>query len=511
MTASQQRQNEYDFVIIGAGASGCVLANRLSADRNSRVLLIEAGGPDTNPLISPIGKWTSLLGSALDWNYLIEPDPGLGGRQIHWPRGKTYGGSTAISAAAYVRGHRSCFDAWAAEAGPSWGPEAVRLYFNRLEDNPRGASDHSGVGGPLTLADTNDPHEGHTAFLEAAKEAGFGASPTWDFNGPPQEGGAGFYQKHLKDGRRVSAAAAFLAPALSRPNLAVWPNSTVLRLVFTGRRVTGVEVAQAGARVTARVNREVVLAAGVIETPKILMLSGVGPAAALRGLGIGVVADRAAVGTNLHDHPKVSLRWAARRPLAPSTVSAGLFTRSSRARAGTIAAATPPDLQFYVGRGLDSADPFVTLTVALSHPLSRGAVRLRSADPLAAPIIQANYFQDPSDLEALLEGAQLAQSLAATHAYASLRGAPVEPDEGVRTADDLRAFIRRTADTIFHPVGTCRMGTSDDAVVDAELRVRGVEGLRVADASVMPTVVNCQTLAACLVVADKAAEHMTRT
>jgi choline dehydrogenase len=407
-----------------------------------------------------------------------------------------------------VRGHRTCFDSWAAEAGPAWSAEAVRPYFNRLEDNPRGASDHSGVGGPLTLADTNDPHEGHTAFLEAAREAGFAASPTWDFNGPAQEGGAGFYQKHLKAGRRVSAAAAFLTPALSRPNLVVWPNSTVLRLIFTGPRVTGVEVAQAGARVTARVAREVVLAAGVIETPKILMLSGIGPAAALRGLGIGVVADRASVGTNLHDHPKVSLRWASSRPLAPSTVSAGLFTRSSRAKSGSAAGATPPDLQFYVGRGLDTADPFITLTVALSHPLSRGAVKLRSGDPLAAPIIQANYFQESSDLQVLVEGAQLAQSLAATRAYAGLRGAPIEPAEGVKTADDLRAFIRRTADTIFHPVGTCRMGNAAEAVVDSQLRVRGVEGVRIADASVMPSTVNCQTLAACLMIAEKASEWM---
>jgi choline dehydrogenase len=279
-------------------------------------------------------------------------------------------------------------------------------------------------------------------------------------------------------------------------------------LVFTGRRVTGVEIAQAGARVAVRVTREVALAAGVIETPKILMLSGVGPAAALRALGIAVVADRPGVGTNLHDHPKVSLRWAARRPLAPSTVSAGLFTRSSRARTEAGASAAPPDLQFYVGRGLDAVDPFITLTVALSHPRSRGAIRLRSTDPQAAPMIQANYFQEPSDLEALVEGAQLARSLAGTRAYEGLRGAPIDPDERVNTADELRAFIRRTADTIFHPVGTCRMGKSDDAVVDAELRVRGVENLRVADASVMPTVVNCQTLAACLVIAEKAAQWM---
>jgi choline dehydrogenase len=246
----------------------------------------------------------------------------------------------------------------------------------------------------------------------------------------------------------------------------------------------------------------VVLAAGVIETPKILMLSGIGPADALRKLGIAVVADRAGVGANLHDHPKVSLRWNARRPLAASSVSAGLITRSGRPG--------PPDIQFYVGRGLDVADSFVTVTVALSQPQSRGVVRLRSTDPTAAPLIEANYFREPQDLEALLKGAQLARSLAGARAYAEIRGDAVDPLDSAATPDDLRSFIRRTADTIFHPVGTCRMGRSDEAVVDPELRVRGVEGLRIADASVMPTVVNCQTLAVCLVVAEKAAEHMTR-
>lgn len=502
MTASRQSSNEFDFVVVGAGASGCVLANRLSADPKVRVLLLEAGGPDTNPLIPAIGRWTSLLGTALDWNYLIEPDPGLGGRQIHWPRGKTYGGSSAISAAAYVRGHRACFERWATEVGPAWGPDAIRPYFNRLEDNSRGASDHAGTSGPLAVSDTTDPHAGHVAFLEAAVERGFQASPTWDFNGPNQGGGAGFYQKHLKNGRRVSAATAFLAPVLSRPNLVVWPHSTVLRLVFTGRRATGADISRAGATARVRATREIVLAAGSIETPKILMLSGVGPADALRGQRIAVVADRAGVGGNLHDHPKVSLRWASRRPFAPSTVSAGLLTSSGQPG--------PPDIQFYVGRGLDAPDSFVTLTVALSQPRSRGFVRLRSADPSAAPIIEANYFREPADLEALLTGAQLARSLAGARAYAGLLGDAIDPPAGTTTPDDLRAFIRRTADTIFHPVGTCRMGTSADAVVDAELRVRGLEGLRVADASVMPTVVNCQTLAACLVIAEKAAEWMTR-
>ena len=348
------------------------------------------------------------------------------------------------------------------------------------------------------MSDTTDPHAGHLAFLEAAREMGFAARPDWDFNGPQQEQGAGFYQKNIRAGRRHSAATAFLAPVLKRPNLVVWPETRLLRLTTSGRRITGVEVARGKMveRITAA--REVIVAAGVIESPKILMLSGIGPADELRSHGIDVVADLPGVGANLHDHPRVSLRWASRQPLPASTVSAGLFTYSQRG-----ATPRPPDLQFYVGRGLDVVDQFVTLTVALSQPRSRGFVRLRSADPMAAPIITPGYFSAEEDLDALVEGARLAQALANTRAYDALRGAPSDPDGSVRTASDLRAFVRRTADTIFHPVGTCRMGSGDDAVVDARLRVHSVEGLRVADGSVMPVTVNSQTHAACVMIGEK--------
>jgi choline dehydrogenase len=277
----------------------------------------------------------------------------------------------------------------------------------------------------------------------------------------------------------------------------------VLRLTLTGRRVTGVEMSRAGRVGHVRVAREVLVAAGVIESPKILMLSGIGPVDALRAHGISVVLDLAGVGSNLHDHPRVSLRWAARRPLPPSSVSGGLFTYSQRG-----ATPRPPDLQFYVGRGLDEVDQFITLTVALSQPRSRGSIRLQSADPMAAPIITPNYFGDPRDLDALVEGARLAQSFAGARAYGAIRGAPADPDGTARTTADLRAFVRRTADTIFHPVGTCRMGTGADAVVDAQLRVHGLEGLRVADGSVMPTVVNSQTHAACVMIGERAAESI---
>jgi choline dehydrogenase len=501
--AAQNHSNVFDYVVVGAGSSGCVIANRLSADPFTRVLLIEAGGPDVNPLIAVPGKWTSLIGTALDWNYSTEPDPGLDGRSLKWPRGRTYGGSSALNAMAYVRGHQLCFDAWAEAGGPSWAYRDVLPYFLRAEDNSRGRSDYHGAGGPLAVSDTTDPHAGHRAFLEAARELGFGGRPDWDFNGPQQEQGAGFYQKNMRAGRRHSAATAYLAPVLSRPNLTVWPETRLLRLTSSGRRVTGVEASRGKSveRVTAA--REVIVAAGVIESPKILMLSGIGPADELRAHGIEIVVDLPDVGANLHDHPRVSLRWASRQPLPPSTVSAGLFTYSQRG-----ATARPPDIQFYVGRGLDAVDQFVTLTVALSQPRSRGMVRLRSADPLAAPAITPGYFSAEEDLDALVEGARLAIALAQTRPYDALRGAPAEPDASVKTAADLRAFVRRTADTIFHPVGSCRMGSDSAAVVDSRLRVQGVDGLRVADASVMPMTVNSQTHAACVMIGEKVSESI---
>lgn len=498
------REPEFDFVIVGAGAAGCVLANRLSANPQNRVLLIEAGPPDTNPLIPVIGKWTSLLGSPVDWNYGIEPDPGLGGRTIRWPRGKTYGGSSAIGAGAYVRGHQLCFDGWAAEAGAAWSFREVLPYFKRSENNSRGASDYRGAGGPLAVADTTDPNAHHLAFLKAAGERGFTARADWDFNGARQEGGAGFYQKNLRQGRRHSVAMAYLTPVLSRANLTVWPNTQALRVHFEGVRATHVEVVRNGARERVRARREIVLSSGAIETPKLLMLSGIGPAGVLRKHDIPVVRDLAGVGRNLHDHPRIGLRWAAQKPLAASSVSAGLFTHSQQR-----SAARPPDIQFYVGRGLDTPDTAITLTVVMSQPASRGAVTLRSGDPLAAPVIEANYLSEASDVDALVEGVRLARDIAHSSAYDGLRGAAIDPADSVRSAADVRAFIRRVSDTIFHPVGTCRMGRGADAVVDPELRVHGMTGLRVADASIMPTSVNSQTMAATVMIGERAAELMT--
>jgi choline dehydrogenase len=492
-------EDEFDFVVIGAGSSGCVVVNRLTANPQNRVLLLEAGGPDSNPLIPVIGQWTSLTGSAVDWQYTTEPDPGLGGRTIPWPRGKTYGGSSAISAAAYVRGHRLDFDGWAEEAGPSWSYREVLPYFRKSESNVRGASDFHGATGPMAVADTTDPHAGHEAFLAGARELGFAADPQWDFNGAQQENGAGFYQKNLKDGRRHSAADGFLTPVLDRPNLTVRPWCHVKRLLFTGTRVTGVEYVRQSVLETAWVTREVIVSAGAIASPKILMLSGLGPADHLHGHGIPVVLDLPGVGANLHDHPRIGLRWAGLTTLPGSSVSAGLFAHSGVNRGA-------PDLQFYVGRGLSAPDQAIAFSIVVSRPHSRGVLQLRSDDPLEAPVIQAGYFSDTRDMEAAVEGVRLARAIAQTRAYESLRGAAEGPLDSEATPAQIQAFIRRTASTIYHPGGTCRMGRGRDAVVDAQLRVRGIDGLRVADASVMPTVVNSQTHAACVMIGERAAE-----
>jgi choline dehydrogenase len=504
-------EERFDVIVVGAGSSGCVLVNRLTADPAVRVLLLEAGGPDNHPLIPEIGRWTALLGTELDWNYATEPEPGLQGRVVKWPRGRTYGGSSAISAAAYVRGNPRDFDGWAAEAGPAWGFKAVLPVFRRLENNARGASEWDGAGGPMVIADQNDPHAGHLAFLAAARELGFAADPKWNFNQPQHENGAGFYQKHLVDGRRQSAAGAFLTPILGRPNLVVRPFSQVRRLLFTGQRVTGVEYFQSGppgarpAVTQARAEREVVLTAGAIDSPKILLLSGVGPADQLRALGIPVVHDLPGVGANLHDHPRIGLRWEGRTTLPGSSVSAGLLTHSVRG-------VTPaqPDVQFYVGRGLSAPETALAFSVVVSRVHSRGTLTLRSADPLAAPVLRPGYFTDERDLAAAVEAVRLGRALVQTKAYEALRGKGVEPLDSEVSADQLRAFVRRASATIYHPAGTCRMGRGSGAVVDPELRVHGLEGLRVADASIMPTVVNTQTHAACVLIGELAATFMRR-
>lgn len=497
-------QTDFDYVIVGAGSAGCVIANRLSADASVRVLLLEAGGPvNGDPAITTPGRWVTLLGSKYDWGYQTEPEPGLMNRRIAFPRGKVHGGSSAINAMAFIRGHQFCFDRWERAGNPGWGYDAVLPYFKKSERNELGETPFRGGDGPLAVSICTDPHAAHRAFLGAVAQQQFKVDARYDFNQPTPVNVAGYYQKNILDGKRHSVADAFLTPALSRSNLEVRSISQATKLTMDGKKVVGVEYLSGGKPARVRAAREVILCGGVIDSPKLLLLSGIGPADHLKSLGLPVIADVPGVGGNLQDHLKLSIRWNGKTELPGSTVTAGMFLRSNPGNYSD-----PPDLQFYVGRGLETPDRFITITVSLTFPHSRGDVRLRSADPLAAPIIRANYLQHDDDVKALVQGVKLARWFGEADSYQELRGDEIAPGPAAKSDADLAAFARRESDSIFHGAGTCKMGPAGDAtaVVDPSLRVRGVDGLRVADGSIMPEVVNATTNAACVMIGEKASD-----
>jgi choline dehydrogenase len=520
-----------DFVVIGAGSAGCVLANRLSADGRHSVLLLEAGPRDTYPWIHiPIGYAKTMFNPRVNWCFHTEPEPGMNDRRIYWPRGKTLGGSSSINGLISVRGQREDYDQWAATGNEGWSYADVLPYFKRLEHAVDGDPKFHGFDGPLWRSPIARKHELIEAIIAAAQELAIPRND--DFDGAVQEG-VGYYHLSTRRGWRCSTADAYLGPARARRNLRVITGARVTRIVFDGRRATGVVYRGAAGDVELRAAHEVLLCAGAVQTPQLLQLSGVGPRPLLAGFGIPLVHDLPGVGENLQDHLqarvifectrpittnddlrtwwgklKIGLDYAFRRagPMAVGINQGGIFARvDPRSRT--------PDVQFHVAT-LSSdmagspthAFPGFTLSVCQLRPESRGFIRIKSADPFDAPAMQPNYLSTPRDRQMLVAGIRLARRLAATEALSPYVKREYRPGAAAQSDDDLLEFAINTAGTIFHPSGTCKMGSDRLAVVDEKLRVHGLESLRVVDASIMPRLVSGNTNVPVIMIAEKAAD-----
>ncbi len=516
---------EFDYIIVGAGSAGCVLANRLTASGQLRVLLLEAGGEDKKREIQIPAAFSKMFKTEVDWNYATEPEPEMENRAMYWPRGKTLGGCSSINAMIYIRGNALDYDCWAELGNPGWSYTEVLPYFKKSENQEHGASEYHGVGGPLNVADQRDPNPLSRAFVQAAQECGYAFNP--DFNGASQEG-FGLYQVTQKGGRRHSAANAYLKPARSRQNLKVEVHALTTCILFDGQRAAGVRYVQNGQVMEARAEREVILAGGAINSPQILMLSGIGPAAHLSELGIPVVADLPGVGQNLQDHLVAGAVYSCSQPVSLAHAEElsqvakfllqgkGMLT-SNVAEVGGFIKTKPdapmPDIQFHFGPAYFVDHGFYHLDgdgfsvgATLIHPQSRGHLCLKSTDPQAAPAIFANYLADPADLDTLIKGVRLGRKIAHSAAFDPYRKEEVLPGTALEDDSSLVKLIRQLSVTLYHPVGTCKMGSDPLAVVDAQLRVRGLQGLRVIDASVMPVIPGGNTNAPTLMIAEKGAD-----
>ena len=521
----------FDFIIVGAGSAGCVLANRLSADGRHSVLLLEAGGPDLNPWIHvPLGYGKLFTDEKVNWRFHTEPEPNLDHRQIFQPRGKVLGGSSSINGLVYVRGQREDFEGWRQAGNVGWGFDDVLPYFIRAEDQERGADDYHGVGGPLSVSDQREPHRLCEAFILAAQQSGHSRND--DFNGATQEG-AGYFQTTSRKGRRCSSAVAYLNPAKSRKNLKIVTHAQAERVLFDGHRAAGVQWREHGRTVSASVRREVILSAGALQSPQLLQLSGIGPGALLQDLGIAPVRHSAGVGENFQDHLQarcvfrckqkitfnddmanpVRAAWAGLRYLlqrkGPLTVSAGYAGGFFR----TDPRLATPDIEvhfinFSLNKMGEALDPFSGFTASSCQlrPESRGHVRAKTPDIADAPAIFCNFLGSEADRAANVAGIKLIRHIMAAPAMQPFLEEERLPGPEIRTDAEILSYVRASGGSIYHPSCTTRMGVDPGAVVDPRLKVIGVDGLRVADASVMPSLVSGNCNAAVIMIGEKAAD-----
>lgn len=515
----------YDYIIVGAGSAGCVLAARLTDNPGTRVLLLEAGGPDNAREVRIPAAFSKLFKTRVDWDFSTEAEPHLNGRRLYWPRGKMLGGSSSINAMIYVRGNSRDYDHWKELGNDGWGFRDVLPYFKKSENQERGASEYHGSGGPLNVADLRYVNPLTRTFLAAANEIGIAANP--DFNGATQDG-AGLNQVTQKNGQRHSAADAYLRPAMGRPNLRVVMRAHATRVLIEQNRATGVAYLRDGVLEVARAAGEVILAGGTIHSAQLLLLSGIGPADELKDAGVEPLHDLPGVGKNLQDHPMVSVGYLCKQPVSlasaetlPNFLRYLLFKSgplvSNVAEAGifwrTRDGLQTPDMQllfgpaYYRNHGLEQhKEHAFGFGPTLIAPESRGSITLRSADPRAPAAIRANYLSTDADMRVIVEGVRLARNLAHTKAFKPYCGQEVHPGPRATTDKDIVEFLRAEVQTLYHPVGTCKMGKDAMSVVDARLRVRGLDALRVVDASVMPRVIAGNTNAPTIMIAEKAAD-----